>query len=386
MKNYDAIVIGGGLTGSALGYELAKQKLKVLLIEKDRNLVNATKFSYGGIAYWCGTDEFISKISHEAIEIHRHLSEELEHDTEFKELDLLFTIDRTQNIEEVEKAYQAFHIQPELLDVQQTVEIEPLINPGAIAGSLRFPQGHVNPLQTILAYQKAFLRLGGEIAEEEVTEFITQQDQVTGVVTPQNRYTAQETIVSAGAYSRQLLQKLEITLPIYFSHAQLIKTKPSDIKLSTIVMPATTKRLDTEKQVAQMDKDCLWENPTDEVYGDVLEAGGVQFADGSFCLGQISQIITNINATIDRQMSEERIREAVSKVLPDIGNLEGQWYNCQIAFTSGMPFQVGAVSPWQGLSLFSGFTSPFVFVPPLAKRMTKSILQGDREMILDLSN
>ena len=200
-------------------------------------------------------------------------------------------------------------------------------------------------------------------------------------MTDKNSYLADKTIVSAGAYSRQLLQKLDITLPIYFSHAQLIKTKPSRSKLSCIVMPATMKRLDTEQQVAEMEKDSLWENPDDQLHGDVLEAGAVQFADGSFCLGQISQIITNINTPIDQKVSEYRLRQAIGKVLPDLANLEGQWHNCQIAFTSGMPFQAGDLLPWSGVSVFSGFTSPFVFVPPLARRFASSIVKKDQEII-----
>ena len=113
MDNYDAIVIGGGLTGSALGYELAKKGLKVLLLEKDVIFDNATIYSYGGIAYWCGTDELTTRLSNEGINIHRQLSSELEAETEFRELDLLFTIDCEQNPQEVAKEYQQFHIKPQ---------------------------------------------------------------------------------------------------------------------------------------------------------------------------------------------------------------------------------------------------------------------------------
>ena len=159
MNNYDVIVIGGGLTGSALSYELVKKNLRVLLLEKDTTFDNATVYSYGGIAYWCGTDDLTIKLCNEGINIQRNLSNELEADTEFKELDLLFTIAPHQNPQELESSYQQFHIKPQLLDVQSSVELEPLLNKNAIAGSLRFPQGHVHPEKTILAYQKAFFKI-----------------------------------------------------------------------------------------------------------------------------------------------------------------------------------------------------------------------------------
>ena len=381
MNNYDVIVIGGGLAGSALSYELAKKNLRVLLLEKDTIFDNATVYSYGGIAYWCGTDYLTTKLCNESINIHRNLSAELEANTEFKELDLLFTIDPRQNPQEVESSYQQFHIKPQLLDVHSSVELEPLLNKDAIAGSLKFPQGHVNPEKTVLAYQKAFLKLGGKIINEKVVEIKKKEQQITGIKTNKNHYSAEQIIISAGAFSRSLLQQLDIQLPIYFSHAQLIKTKPTDIKLQTIIMPATTKRLDTEKQVTDMEKASLWDNPNDEIHSDVLEAGAIQFADGSLCLGQISQIITNINAQVEEKVSEKRIREAIGKILPTLSSLEGECHNCQIAFSQGMPFQVGKIPALKGLSVFSGFTSPFVFVPPLARHFADYLTEEKDEVI-----
>ena len=64
MKNFDCIVVGAGITGSALSYELSKQGLKVLLLEKDPDYDNATRYSYGGVAYWSGTDDFSNKLCH----------------------------------------------------------------------------------------------------------------------------------------------------------------------------------------------------------------------------------------------------------------------------------------------------------------------------------
>jgi glycine/D-amino acid oxidase-like deaminating enzyme len=41
MKTYDWIVVGAGITGAALAYELAKQGLQVLLLEKEKNPITA---------------------------------------------------------------------------------------------------------------------------------------------------------------------------------------------------------------------------------------------------------------------------------------------------------------------------------------------------------
>ena len=51
---YDYIIIGGGITGSALSYELANLGSRVLLLEKETHPLNATFYSYGGFSLLVG--------------------------------------------------------------------------------------------------------------------------------------------------------------------------------------------------------------------------------------------------------------------------------------------------------------------------------------------
>ena len=55
MKIYDWIVVGAGITGAALAYELVNKGCKVLLLEQYATPHNATRYSYGGLAFWSGT-------------------------------------------------------------------------------------------------------------------------------------------------------------------------------------------------------------------------------------------------------------------------------------------------------------------------------------------
>ncbi|BAQ62734.1 sarcosine oxidase [Geminocystis sp. NIES-3708] len=384
MNSYDVIVIGGGLTGSVLSYELAKKKVKVLLLEKDASLNNATTSSYGGISYWGGTDKLTNQLCEEGINIYRNLREELSENIEFRELDLLFTIDPSQDVEKLIADYQKFYIKPEFLNIDESKQLEPLLNPNAISGCLKFPQGHVNPEKMILAYQKQFIKLGGKIEKELVTFIKNKHNKIEGIQTNKNIYFSPQVIISAGAFSKQLLENLGLNLPIYFSHAQLIKIPSSEIKLRTLVMPCTSKRLDTEKEITGEERISMWKNPNNEIHSDVLEAGAIQFLDGSFCLGQISQIITNIDTSINSKVSERRIREAIAKVLPSLSVLQGTWYNCQVAFSQEMPFQARKIEEIEGLSLFSGFTSPFVFVPPLARHFAHYLVENKDSIIEQL--
>lgn len=380
MKNFDWIVIGAGITGSALSYELAKQGLTVLLLEKDSNYANATRYSYGGIAYWSGIDAFSIQLCQESRDIYHQLSEELGQSTEFRELDLMLTIPIEKDPQIIAENYQKFFVKPKLLTPQESTEIEPLLNTDTISGCLKLPHGHIHPQKTNHAYQQAFLKLGGTIKYQEVTELLSENQTITGVTTNQEKYYSKNVVVCAGGLSHSLLKTLGITLNIYFTHSQLILTSSVDTSLKTLVMPAILNRLDIEEKSGDSKVKSVWNSPDDKIISDVMEPGAIQFLDGSFCLGQISQIRTDPQAKIDSCLAENTIRKGVGKILPELQNLPGKLHHCLVAFCPDSNFLVGKIDSLKGLHVFSGFTSTFVFAPPLAKRFASWVIEDDKKM------
>ncbi|MDJ0635788.1 MAG: FAD-binding oxidoreductase [Xenococcaceae cyanobacterium MO_188.B29] len=380
MVNYDWIVIGGGITGSALAYELSQQQFKVLLIEKNTIADNATVYSYGGLAYWSGTDELTSQLCQEGIELHRNLTKELESNTEFRELDLVLTIDKEDNPQTIAQNYDRFAIKPELLDIQQVCQLEPLLNPNAIAGALKLPHGHIHPQKTNDAYQQAFLHQGGEIIFAEVVDFVREGELIQGVKTDKNNYYAANTVVCAGGLTLSLLLETGTTIPNYFTHAQVIKTPPVDITLNALVMPAVQKRFGLETAIDN------WDTESSEPITSIIDAGAIQFLDGSFCLGQISAIIPNPRTKLDQKTGEKLIRQEITKILPDLGGIPGTCHCCLVAFNPDNIALVGKLAHMSGMYIFSGFTSTLVFAPPLARRFAKWAANGEDAIIAQLSS
>ncbi|MBE9170229.1 FAD-binding oxidoreductase [Pleurocapsales cyanobacterium LEGE 06147] len=403
MTDYDWIVIGAGITGSALAYELSKKSFQVLLLEKDPIPDNATCYSYGGLAYWSGTTELTRQLGREGIELHRNLSEELEADTEFRELDLVLTIEAKDDPQTVAKSYSQFAITPELLDVKAACELEPLLNPKAIAGVLKLPHGHIHSQKTAKAYQQAFRRRGGEIKYEQVIELIRQENRSEGVKTAKNTYYATNTVVCAGGLTRSLLHQVGLSVPNYFTHAQLIKTPPVDIKLRTLVMPAVQQRFALEAMASNSEIQPLWDKPNSTSVASIFDAGAIQFLDGSFCIGQISALVTDPKAKLETSTAEVLIRNRIARILPSLSKIPGTCHHCLVAFTNKSIALVGNLKnksaegknrqapsfnggePVTGIYLFSGFTSTLVFAPPLARRFANWVV-GEEDEILELLN
>lgn len=382
MKTYDWIVIGGGLAGSALSYELATVGFSVLLLDQYALPDNATRYSYGGIAYWSGTTELSRQLCREGIAIHRTLSAELDSSTQFRELDLLLTIAPDRSPEEVAEAYSIVEIQPTLISAADACDIEPLLNREAISAALHLKHGSVTPELVVKAYNQAFIRAGGDMQVAPVLELARQGDRVDGVITPDETYGATQVAVCAGAMSRLLLQTSGLAVRTYFSHAELINSTPTDLQLRTIVMPAELDRFAIEERAGQANVDALWDEPGHEIAPPIMDAGAIQFCDKRIRMGQISRVLTAPDADIDAKQSEQWIRTSVGKLLPALQEIPGEWHHCLVAFSGDRLPLIGSLPELEGVHLFTGFSNPFAILPPLARRYAK-YMNGQADDIIE---
>lgn len=384
MKTYDWIVVGGGITGAALAYELQKQGLDVLLLEQDPSLQGATRYSYGGLAYWAGTSDLTQTLCQEGKKRYQILAEELDADIQFREMDLLLTISAQDDPEKVAATYANFATPPQLLSVEAAGELEPLLNQKAISGALTVRHGQIQPEITNQAYLEAFRRAGGEVQIAQVVELLRQVDTIQGVKTQKTSYHANRTVICAGGLSRAFLKAANIPARIYFTCAELIDIPPGSVQLQVPVMPAITQRFELEAKVSTAELDPLWDEPGNEPLPPILDPGAVQFLDGTIRMGQLSRVLTDPYAAIDALQSEAAIRSQVGNILPALEKLPGTWHHCRVAFNSNRLGVIGALNGVDGAYIFSGFTNPLVFVPPLAVHFAHWATGQDDQIISQL--
>ncbi|MGK7891584.1 MAG: NAD(P)/FAD-dependent oxidoreductase [Leptolyngbyaceae cyanobacterium] len=365
---YDWIVIGNGITGAAISYELARLGLSVLLVERHDRLQGATRHSYGGIPHWAATTPMLQQLGEAGMTRHRQFSDELGVDTTFQEQDLLLTVPAGVDPAAIAPSFADCAIPPQLISRDMACEMEPLLNREAIAAAFTVRQGHVNPEKMVAAYNHGFQMAKGTRRIEQVTGMLQSGDRITGIITSTDSFHSQNVLVCAGGWTRYLLNRCGIPVKQYFTHAESIECSNPGIHLSTIVMSALTLRFDLEAKASQPDHHDDWNHPGLEILPHILDAGALQFSDGQIRMGQISRVLTDPDAAIDAAQSETDIRTQVSALLPSLNSIAGQWHHCLVAFSRDNLPLMGALPPWQGLSLFSGFHHPFALVPPLAQR------------------
>ncbi|MDV3350416.1 FAD-binding oxidoreductase [Leptolyngbyaceae cyanobacterium CCMR0082] len=378
METFDWIVIGNGLAGAALSYELAKLGQSVLLVD-DGNPDSATRCSYGGIAYWSGTDATTKQLCKAGIERHRQLSDELGRATEFRELDLLLTFAPGVDSTELEEQYSRFAIAPHLITPQEAQALEPQLKIDAIGGAFTVKHGHVNPINTLEALNQAFRCLGGQQLIASVTGLVRINDRVTGITTPTQAYAAGNIAVAAGGYSRRLLKNSQLAVPLYHTHAEIVALPTVEQPLRTLIMPAVANRFEAEAKASDPVTDGLWDGPPYEIAPPILDTGVIQFLDKSTYIGQISRFRTDlVTNSIDAAQSDAKMRQAITAQLPCLRDIPGRWRHCVVTFSrDGLPL-IGPMPGVAGLHIFSGFTSPFAMLLPIAERFAQWIDSGQK--------
>ena len=385
MQTFDWIVVGNGLTGAALSYELARQGHTVLLLEKSISPTSATRFSYGGVPFWSGSSDLLRQLCREGRDRYQAIPEETGVSPEFRELDLLLTVDLDQDPQKLAERYAAVAMPPTPISAQEAVALEPQLNPDAIAGALTVRHGHVNPMLLVKAYNQGLQKLGGQIVIATVTGLVRIGDRITGVTTPTQAYAAGNVAIAAGGLTRELLKTSGVKVPVYFTHAEIVETPPLESQFRALIMPADLTRSAIESAATGDDSDDIWDEAGHEIRPPFLDAGFIQFLDGTVRIGQISRIDTTLEPALDAQVSEQKIRAGIAPLIPALAAVPGQWRACRVAFSQdGLPL-AGAVPGVVGAYVFSGFTSPFALVPASAVHFAESVTTGHSPLMSQLS-
>lgn len=385
MQTFDWIVVGAGLAGAALGYELTQAGFSVLMLDQSVAPASATRYSYGGIAYWSATTPSTQQLCQESIAIHRNLLAELEADTQFRELDLLLTIAPDRNPETVAATYRSCMIPPQLISVDIACEIEPLLNREAIAAALHVKHGHVEPELTAKAYREAMLRSGGKYEVAAVQEFIREGDRIQGVVTSAGNYFGKNVAVCVGGLTRTLVKSLGVAPKIYFTQAEVIDLPPSELRLHALVMPAELQRFAMEAKAGKVEVDALWDVPENEIAPMILDVGAIQFMDGRIRVGQVSRAVSDVEPAVDAAASAADLQAGVSHVLPALKEQPFTWGRCVVAFSGDRLPLVGPLPQIDGLHLFAGFSNPFALLPAIARRYARQVAGTPDELLAPLA-
>ena len=227
----DVVVIGGGISGTAAAYELARAGARVTLLEKGRLASMASGWTLAGVRQ-SGRHPAELPFAKAAVARWANLSDELGADVEYRRegnLRLARTPDEVPVIRRIVAEQGALGLDLTFLPDNVTVrEIAPALSDAVLAASFCPTDGHANPIAAVHAFAAAAQRHGADISTETtVTAIASIGGKIDGVATGNGRIAADAVVVTAGVYAPRLCAPLGIGLPIEIGHVSVAQTVPT---------------------------------------------------------------------------------------------------------------------------------------------------------------
>jgi sarcosine oxidase, subunit beta len=214
----DAVVIGGGSSGSSIAFNLARRGLRqVVLIDKAGLAAGATGSSSANVRTHY-TVEALARMARFSLGVFCDFDERIGGDCGFQRTGFLVlaaagdagplrrTVDMNRRV----------GIASQVLDRDQVHDLEPRILLDDVAVAAWEPDsGHADPHGTTVCFAEAARRLGAELKiGVEVEAIQTVQSSVRSVRTSAGTIDTDTVVVAAGYRSRDLLLPLGIELPL----------------------------------------------------------------------------------------------------------------------------------------------------------------------------
>jgi len=241
MKNYDVVIIGGGITGLATAYYLVRNGVKnILILEKDYIGAGSTGRCGTGIRQQFTTREHIV-LMRESVKIWQYWEESLPLPIHFRQGGYLWLLRSESQLEEYKKhvaLQNLFGVPSRIIDRNEIKEIVPDINLEGIFGASWCPtDGSAYP-QDVLNSLRKFLEINSvEIHEfEGVVDFKKDNGKITSIITEKDEYGVYSILLAAGFATRKLAQKMGFDVPLENYKHQIVVSEPLKIFLSPMVV------------------------------------------------------------------------------------------------------------------------------------------------------
>ncbi|HYJ13577.1 MAG TPA: FAD-dependent oxidoreductase, partial [Thermomicrobiales bacterium] len=233
------IIIGGGISGTATAWELARNGISVTVLEKGDLASMASGWTLAGVRQ-SGRHPAELPLAESAVRRWEGLAEELGADVEYRQqgnLRLALTAADVPIIKQVVADGTAVGIDMAWLDGADAVhEIALALTSDLVGASFCATDGHANPTKTVHAFAEAARRAGADIRTGvEVTGIEVAHGRVTGVRTTDGVLPTERVIVAAGVYTPWLLAPLGINVPMQIVLVSAIQTEVREPILAQVL-------------------------------------------------------------------------------------------------------------------------------------------------------
>ena len=231
-RGVEVAIIGGGVIGCAIAYNLARLGLTDVAVYERSYLASGSTGRCGaGVRAQWGT-EMNCRLAQRSIAYFERLTTELDYpDIEFKQsgyLILAFNQDQLDQFGRNVALQNSLGIPSELISPAEARAIVPhLAAPELVGATFCRIDGHCDPFKVTDAYAQAARRLGVEINTfTEVTGIQRSGDQITTLETSRGPVAPRIVVNAAGPHSAEVAAMAGLALDVFSQRHQVLVTEP----------------------------------------------------------------------------------------------------------------------------------------------------------------
>jgi len=360
-KKADVVIIGGGVNGCSLAYQIAKGGKKVVLCERSYFCSGATGRCGAGIRQQWSTREN-AELAIKSIKIFEGLEKELGNDIGLRQGGYLIIVHDKKDMIQSEKNVKMekeLGLSVSILKPEEITNVVPILDikgMNAIGATFCPTDGHVDPFKTTHAYAKAAEKQGAKLYKfTNVEEIKIKNKRIESVVTDKGKIKTNIVVNAAGAWSKQIAEKLNVKLPNKPYRKEILVTERVKPVFSAMVISF---------------KDGIYFSQQEE--GQLL--GGIPIPN------ERSGYLTTPTFDFLHHMSKTLTRYA--PILKYV-NVIRQWTGYYDVTPDARPI-LGEVEKIKGFIQCNGFSGHgFMLSPMVTKILTEYIVEGKSSKILE---
>ncbi len=236
----DVVIIGGGIQGLSLAYNLALRKVTdVVVLEQAYLNAGASGRNGGGIRMQWSTPTNI-ELAKRSIDICKHFARELGVNIWLRQGGYLFlatTEVEARRLERNAQLHRQHGVPTELLTPSEARRVVPELETGAVvAAAYNREDGVLFPWPFLWGYASGCEKLGVSVETfTRVTGFETEGGRVRAVNTTRGRVVCDRAVIAAGAWSRDVAKLAGVALPNEPRRHEICVTEPLKPFLTPLV-------------------------------------------------------------------------------------------------------------------------------------------------------
>lgn len=228
-KDYDIIIIGGGIVGNGIAYHLSERKeAEVLVIDKAFPLSGTSGSTQAWVWVHNKTPTWYGEFSMYSAELYPYLARKIG-DVEYHRtggLSPFFSEADRERAERMAEAQAKVGIQVKVLTRDEVLAIEPAFSPDITGATYSRIDGNVNPFRVVELYMKAAKNNGINYSfYNRVVQIDKVGDKYT-ITSEKGTFTTKKLVLSGGPWSKELGKLAGIHVPIKQVRGQIIITEP----------------------------------------------------------------------------------------------------------------------------------------------------------------